>query len=92
MNDIMRRFIARQIGFVTMEKTSGEILMQLKEINFPTDAFMALAQTLRMGDAVKFAKYMPSHEDNEQNFDTIRNSIELLNKRSFSAVQLATKY
>ena len=86
LNDILRHFISRKIGLRTMEKTSEELLLQVKEANFPHDALISLAQTLRMGDAVKFAKFIPANEDNEQSFATAKVSVELLNNIYTSVV------
>jgi len=33
-----------------------------------------------MSDFVKFAKYLPGQNDNEQNFRVIESSIQILNK------------
>jgi hypothetical protein len=85
LNDIMRKFVARKSGLRTMEKTSEEVLLHLKESNFPHEALLSLGQTLKMGDAVKFAKYIPEQVDNERNFQTTKSSVELINN-SYSSV------
>lgn len=79
MNDILRSFITRKSGFSVLEKTSEELLLQLRDRNLKNDDFIELAQTLRMSDAVKFAKFVPSQSDNDHSFDVFKNSIEILN-------------
>ena len=79
LNDILRLFIMRKLSLVTMQKTNEELILQLRDLGLPNDKFIALAQTLRMSDAAKFAKYIPGTQDNEENFSIIKSSIELLN-------------
>jgi hypothetical protein len=81
LNDILRRFLYRKTGIATMEKTSGELMVQLKGLGLPTDIFTQLAQTMRMNDAVKFAKFQPDTNENEGSFTVIKQSIEELDKK-----------
>lgn len=75
LNDILRTYLYRKAGIATMEKTSGELMLQLRQFNLPAAEFTTLAQVLRMNDAVKFAKYQPAAEENEQAIETIKKSI-----------------
>jgi hypothetical protein len=81
LNDILRVFMYRKTGSGTMEKTSSELMIQLKGTSLPNELFILLAQTMRMNDAVKFAKYQPATDENEEAFSTIKQSIELLDKK-----------
>ncbi|MEO6313361.1 MAG: hypothetical protein ABIU63_17180 [Chitinophagaceae bacterium] len=76
LNDILRTYLYRKTGIATMEKTSGELMLQLKAFNLPTPDFTLLAQVLRMNDAVKFAKYQPATNDNVQALATIKKSVQ----------------
>jgi hypothetical protein len=76
LNDTLRWYLYRRTNTATMEKTSGEV----KQFNLPGTAFINLAQSLRMNDAVKFAKYQPAANENEQSLDTIKKAIEQLDK------------
>ena len=78
LNDILRWYLYRRAALRTMEKTSGELMMSLKQFNIPNEDFIQLCQTLRMNDAVKFAKYQPLGEENEASFRTIGKYIEQL--------------
>ncbi len=78
LNDIFRHYVYRKTGVATMEKTSGELMLQLKQFNLPATEFTTLAQILRLNDAVKFAKYQPVAEENEQAIETIKKSVEQL--------------
>lgn len=78
LNDIFRQYLYRKTSVATMEKTSGELMLQLKQFNLPAGDFTVLAQVLRMNDAVKFAKYQPAENENQHAIDTIRKSVEQL--------------
>jgi hypothetical protein len=86
MNDILRRYLARQFTISTFERTNEELIIQLSGLNIPKESFIILAQSLRMSDFVKFAKYRPSEEDNKSNLDTVRSFIEILENNIPSAV------
>lgn len=79
LNDILRDFIQQKMLVSMMEKTNDELIMQLRRWDMPNEAVISLAQALRMSDVVKFAKYVPGERDNEQNFHTIKTSVEVLN-------------
>jgi len=79
LNDILRLFVLRKLRIASMVKTNEELIMQLKELNISREQFSHLAQALRMSDFVKFAKYVPGENENEQNFDIIKSSVEILN-------------
>ncbi len=79
LNDILRLFVLRKLQIATMVKTNEELIMQLKDLNISGEQFSQMAQALRMSDFVKFAKYQPGENENEQNIDIIKSSVELLN-------------
>jgi len=78
LNDILRRYLYRKTNIATMEKTSGELTLQLNKFDLPAANFTALAQALRMSDAVKFAKYQPAPDENDLAFETIKKSVQEL--------------
>lgn len=78
INDVLREFLYRRTAVATMEKTSGELMLQLQRLNLRTEDFTRLAQVLRMNDAVKFAKYQPAPDDNDQAWETIKKSVQEL--------------
>ncbi|MEJ7767301.1 MAG: hypothetical protein WKF89_05785, partial [Chitinophagaceae bacterium] len=79
LNDIVRSFIWKKLSLATMQKTNEELMLQVQQLGLQHDALIPLAQTLRMSDAVKFAKFVPGIEDNEHSFSNIRSCIESLN-------------
>ena len=78
INNILRWYLYRRAGVATMEKTSAELMLQLKQFNLSAADFTQLAQVLRMNDAVKFAKYQPSPQENGQAIETIKQSVQQL--------------
>ena len=63
-----------------MEKTNEELIMQLRQVNISPHQFGQLSSALRMSDFVKFAKYLPDQFSNDQNFDIIESSVNILNE------------
>ena len=79
LNDILRSFVQKKMSASMMEKTNDELVIQLKRWGLANDDLISLAQTLRMSDAVKFAKFVPGEQDNEQSYQTIKASLEAVN-------------
>lgn len=86
LNDILRKYVARNFKISTFERTNEELILRLSTMGIPKDAFIKLSQALRMSDFVKFAKYRPTEEDNISNLDTVRSSIDILNTHVVNAV------
>ena len=63
-----------------MQKTTDDLVLQMKDLGLPKEQFDKLSQSLRLIDFVKFAKYIPSDEDDKTVFDSIKNSIEAIEK------------
>ena len=80
MNDILRKYVSRKFSVSTFERTNEELIIELSGKGIPKDAFINLAQSLRMSDVVKFAKYNPTEEDNKNNLKIVTSSIEILDK------------
>ncbi|HEY6506127.1 MAG TPA: hypothetical protein VIZ28_19260 [Chitinophagaceae bacterium] len=73
--DIFRVYILKKKGIHSLQKTTDDIVVQLKSIPVAKEPFEKLSQALRLSDFVKFAKYVPSAEDDANTFETIKNSI-----------------
>ncbi|MHA4845100.1 hypothetical protein ACX0G7_13085 [Flavitalea antarctica] len=79
LNDIFRVYVNRTMDITSLEKTNNELILQLRQSGMSKERFNELAQTLRMSDFVKFARYQPAQSDNEQNWEVINTSIKTLN-------------
>jgi hypothetical protein len=81
MNDTLRVFLNRRFGLVTMEKTSEELILVLSRMKLDMDVFSKFTGALRMGDFVKFAKYVPGPNENETNWEILRAGMIRLNDK-----------
>jgi hypothetical protein len=80
LNDTLRIFLNHLLGLITMEKTSEELILSLSTMKMERDSFSNLTAALRMGDFVKFAKYIPGPNENENNLEVIRSAIVFINE------------
>ena len=58
-----------------------------QKTKIPKEQFEKLSQSLRLSDFVKFAKYIPSLEDDKNSFDTINWSIQKIEQLSINRVE-----
>jgi hypothetical protein len=66
LSDIVRRYIGALRGFDALEMTTDEILAQIRRVPIAGVTSTEVAHLLRECDLVKFARYVPSHEEIEQ--------------------------
>ncbi|MBS1620105.1 MAG: hypothetical protein JST10_16880 [Bacteroidetes bacterium] len=76
LTDIFRLYVFRKKGIHSLQDTTEDLLIQLRSLNLDIDSFSRLSQSLQLSDSVKFAKFVPSEQDNRQTFETIKNTIE----------------
>ncbi|MBI5373356.1 MAG: hypothetical protein HZA79_15135 [Sphingobacteriales bacterium] len=76
--DIFRLYIFRKKGLLSLQETTDDLVLQLKELGIGQSSFEELVQALRLGDFVKFAKYRPVAEDSRRAFERIKNAIEVI--------------
>lgn len=79
LNDILRVFILRRLNMATLEKTNEELIAELRRVPMNKESFQQLVNALQVADFVKFARYQPGKNDNEQNFAVIQSAITTLN-------------
>jgi hypothetical protein len=81
LSDILRVYLYRSKGIASLSETSDELIEQMRrKLSLPSQQLTDLAETLRMGDFVKFAKFLPGVSDSEFHYRTIRTTIEELHK------------
>ncbi|HEY6064151.1 MAG TPA: hypothetical protein VIV35_11110, partial [Chitinophagaceae bacterium] len=80
LTDIFRLYIFRKKGILSLQKTTADLILQLRDLPFSKEQFDKLSQALRLSDFVKFAKYVPAADDNRNCFEEIRNSIMTIEK------------
>ena len=78
--DIFRLYVLRRKGIMSLQKTTEDLVFQLKKIGLAGEQFSDLSSSLRLSDYVKFAKYIPTEDDNKAFFKTIKKSIEYIER------------
>ncbi len=81
LSDIFRLYVFKKRGILSLQKTTDDLVIQLKGLGLDKDQFDKLSQALRLSDFVKFAKYIPSETDNGICFEEIRKSIIAIEKK-----------
>jgi hypothetical protein len=76
--DIFRNYVLAKKGVHSLQKTTDDLVIQLRTIDMPKEMFDRLSQCLRLSDFVKFAKYVPTQADDQDSFNTIKGSIDHL--------------
>ncbi len=67
LTDVVREYIARRYGISSQEQTSSEILSDIQPVlRDNKDLYQALKKMLSLADLVKFAKWTPMPDENEQ--------------------------
>lgn len=77
LTDVFKRYMERRFQIPAMQKTTSDLLMELKAIpgHGPVSE---IAEALRISDAVKFAKYQPTEEQSAVSLHTIEQTIQAL--------------
>ncbi|UCG52965.1 MAG: hypothetical protein JSW58_05245 [Candidatus Latescibacterota bacterium] len=80
--DTLRRYIERRYGVMAMDRTTDEILWDLRRIRIE---IKGLEELLREADLVKFAKHRPRVEEAKKLMDSARRIIALTAPRPLAA-------
>lgn len=85
LTGIFRLYIFRKKGILSLQKTTDDLVLQLRDLNLDKEQFDKLSQALRLSDFVKFAKYIPTNEDDRNSFNEIKNAIMSIEKMEVKA-------
>ena len=77
LTDVFKRYIEGKFQAPAMQKTTGELLLQLKSLQ-GSGPVSETAEALRVADAVKFAKYQPGKDLAAASLYTIEKVIKAL--------------
>jgi hypothetical protein len=80
LTDIFRTYMAKRKNISSLQKTTDELVTQLRALHLNPEDYQKLANVLRLCDFVKFAKYQPVAEDNRLALGIIKNSIQSIEK------------
>jgi hypothetical protein len=75
LTDTVREYLEDRFNILALEKTTAEIIQDLKHSDISTEDRAFLQQILQQADFVKFAKFKPQNEDGkialEKSFDFV---------------------
>ena len=90
LTDIFKRYLSRKMEKNVLNLTSSEILIVLNDTLLSKNDTSLLAGSLRMTDAVKFAKFYPHKEESETALLDTKKVIEQIDKLIFSDQNTST--
>jgi len=79
LTEIFKRYLSRKTNTYKLHLTTDDMLMELSEFNLPKEQIAGFANCLRMGNAVKFAQYIPPLYENEKCLLQMREMITAVN-------------
>lgn len=77
---ILREYVFHKKGIQSLQRTTEELVLQFQSFHMPAEDYNALSQALRLSDFVKFARFQPDEKDTKIAFETIKNTIDKLEK------------
>lgn len=75
LSDIFKRYLSRVTNTYQMYLTTDELLIELQKFDLQKEQLASFANSLRLGNAAKFAQYVPPAYENEQALMEIKNMI-----------------
>ena len=84
--DIFRVYVLNRTGIHSLQNTTDNLVKQLRGLNIHKEQFEQLSQVLRQSDFVKFAKYIPSADDDKNAYDTINQSIQKIEQMMMNSM------
>jgi len=76
ITDVFRTYVEKRTGILSLQQTTGDLVVQLKPIGIEPALYKELAEVLQLGDFVKFARYEATNADDAHAFETIKKTIE----------------
>lgn len=79
LTDIFKRYLSRKTNTYQLHLTTDELLIELNGFDLTKEQISNFANCLRMGNAVKFAQYIPPTYENEKCFSQTKEMITSIN-------------
>jgi len=79
LSDIFKRYLSRKTNTYQLHLTTDELLIELKRFDLSKEQISNFAGSLRLGNAVKFAQYIPPAYENEKAFSQTKEMITAIN-------------
>lgn len=86
LSNIFRLYVFRKKGILSLQKTTDDLILQLKSLYIEPAIFEKMAQALRVGDFVKFARYQSTKEDDTISFENISATINAIQRTAETSV------
>ncbi len=83
LTEIFKRYLSRKMDKNMLNLTSSEVLLTLNDTLLSKENTSVIAGSLRMTDAVKFAKYIPPVSESEVSLINTKKVIEQIDKLIF---------
>ncbi len=80
--EIFKWYVSRKQRTSIMNKTTGDVLVHLADNNLSKEIIGDAATALRCGDAVKFAKFLPTTIESEECFNKIKETINFIKQQT----------
>lgn len=77
ITDVIREYIENRFGIYAVEMTTSDILDAINDTNCSDSDIQRLKQMLELADAVKFAKYQPLQNENDQSMSNSFDFVEM---------------
>ncbi|MBK6936535.1 MAG: hypothetical protein IPH18_06360 [Chitinophagaceae bacterium] len=91
LTDIFRLYIFRKKGIHTLQRTTTDLVLQLKDAGLGKDEFDKLSSSLRLSDFVKFAKYIATEDDRATAFNHVLAAIKSIQAKSIADLETEIK-
>lgn len=79
LTEIFKRYLSRKTNTYQMHLTADELLVALNGLDLSKEQIATFASALRMGNAVKFAQYIPPAYENEKCFAQTKEMVTAIN-------------
>lgn len=80
LDGILKRYLLRAYGWNSLQFTTTEMLAHLQVVITEPGESLALAEALRLEDAVKYARFFPGSDDHIRALAQVRKALDLLHK------------
>lgn len=80
LDGILKRYLSRAYGWKTSQFTTSDLLIHLQDTVTDRGERSAIAETLRLEDAVKFARFFPGNDLHTQAREQVRKALDILHK------------
>lgn len=79
--DVFRKYLLQRKGIQSFSQTTDELALMIKPLQLSKETYSNLVETLRLSDAVKFAKFTPTEEEKDQSLTIIGKTIEAIENK-----------